>query len=397
MSDLLSKCTVCGALLDEEDMFCANCGTEAPRQTATQTAARTATHNFQCTGCGASMSYDASAGSLRCPFCGSTQLEERKDAKILAPKAVVSFAIGRDRAEASMRHWLGQGFWRPGDLARTASVVGMQAVYVPYWVFAADTHTYWTADTSQTPAGARGDWFPMTGEHHDRHAGLLVGASGALTPAETAAICPFDLALAVPPGQVDLDNVTVEQFSVNRKYARPLARMGIEQLVAQTCDDQYVPGRCRNMKVNTRIENLTSEPVLLPVWIMAYRYQERVFRFLVNGQTGRATGQAPISLRKVFAAIGIAVAVVAIILLFAVAARGATLSEMDSAKSANSPPTAVALPAASRVERQRTFPYTSRSSADRDDAGRRWALRLRSVRPARAGILRQWSVVRRLA
>ena len=30
----------------------------------------------------------------------------------------------------------------------------MQAVYVPYWVFAAETHTFWTADTSQTPAGA---------------------------------------------------------------------------------------------------------------------------------------------------------------------------------------------------------------------------------------------------
>jgi DNA-directed RNA polymerase subunit RPC12/RpoP len=324
MSDLLSKCSVCGALLDEEDMFCANCGTEAPHQTAAATAARTATDNFQCSGCGASMSYDASAGSLRCPFCGSTQLEERTDAKILAPKAVVPFAIGRDRAETTMRHWLGQGFWRPGDLARTASVVGMQAVYVPYWVFAAETHTYWTADTSETPFGARGDWFPMTGEHRDRHSGLLVGASGALTPAETSALCPFDLGPAVAPDAVDLDNVTVEQFSVSRKYARPLARAGLEQLEAQSCDANYVPGRCRNLKVNTRIENLASDPLLLPVWIMAYRYEERVFRFLVNGQSGRATGQAPVSLRKIFAVVGIAAALIAIILLLAVAARGAT-------------------------------------------------------------------------
>lgn len=367
MSDLLSKCTVCGALLDEEDMFCANCGTEAPQRTAVQDAARTATHNFQCTGCGASMSYDASAGSLRCPFCGSTQLEERKDAKILSPKAVVPFAIGRDRAEASMRHWLGQGFWRPGDLARTASVVGMQAVYVPYWVFAAETHTYWTADTSETPPGARGDWFPMTGEHRDRHAGLLVGASGALAPAETAAICPFDLATAVPPERVDLDNVTVEQFSVNRKYARPLARMGIEQLVAQTCDDRYVPGRCRNMKVNARIENLTSEPMLLPVWIMAYRYQERVFRFLVNGQTGRATGQAPISLRKVFAAVGIAVAIVALVLLFAVAARRDVRPQSEPTNPRFAPPASSPLPRASRVEPRPAFPYTFPSDAANED------------------------------
>jgi predicted RNA-binding Zn-ribbon protein involved in translation (DUF1610 family) len=361
MSDILSKCTVCGAMLDEEDMFCANCGTEAPHQTTLQTTARTSTHNFQCTGCGASMSYDASAGSLRCPFCGSTQLEERKDAKILAPKAVVPFDISRERAESSMRHYLGQGFWRPGDLARTASVVGMQAVYVPYWVFAAETHTFWTADTSQTPPGARGDWYPLTGEHRDRHSGLLVGASGALTPAETAAICPFDLAPAVPPDQVDLENVTVEQFSVNRKYARPLARAGLEQLIAQTCDDAYVPARCRNMKVNTRIENLSSEPMLLPVWIMAYRYEEEVFRFLVNGQTGRATGQAPISLRKIFAAIGIGVAVIAIILLLVAAASGATRTGQLPRKGTESPPALAGDWHASRVEPLRAFPYTSPS------------------------------------
>jgi predicted RNA-binding Zn-ribbon protein involved in translation (DUF1610 family) len=363
MSDLLSKCTVCGALLDEEDMFCANCGTEAPHQSSLQTTARTATHNFQCTGCGASMSYDASAGSLRCPFCGSTQLEEKQDAKILAPKAVVPFAVDQARAEATMRQWLGQGFWRPGDLAHTAAVVGMQAVYVPYWVFAAQTHTFWTADTSDTPSGARGDWFPMTGEHRDSHAGLLVGASGALTPSENAAICPFDLAPAVPPEQVDLDNVTVEQFSVSRKYARPLARAGLEQLEAQTCDERYIPGRCRNLKVNTRIENLTSEPMLLPVWIMAYRYEEQVFRFLVNGQTGRATGQAPISYRKIAAAIGIAVAVVVVILLLAAAASGATPRSKTAQVSASLPPDAVV----SRVEHPARFPYTSLYDAQHGD------------------------------
>jgi hypothetical protein len=47
------------------------------------------------------------------------------------------------------------------------------------------------------------------------------------------------------------------------------------------------------------VEDLTSEPVLLPVWINAYRWKERVFRFLVNGQTGAVIGQAPRSWVKV--------------------------------------------------------------------------------------------------
>jgi hypothetical protein len=227
-----------------------------------------------------------------------------------------------------MREWLGRGFWRPGDLSQQAMVVAMTAVFVPYWVFEATTHTYWTADTNQLPLSARGDWRPLCGEHHGRYEGLLVGASGALTLSETHELCPFNLAVGVSPDQVDLENVTVEQFSVGRKYARPLARDGLERLEADYCQKEYVPGSARNVRVNTRLEGLSSEPVLLPVWIMAYRYRDRSFRFLVNGQTGKPTGRAPTSLRKI-ALVVLGIALVALILLgLAVAvAGGATLMQ----------------------------------------------------------------------
>lgn len=315
MSDLLEKCSVCGALLDEEDLFCANCGTEAPHQAdSSRQAATTWRHNFECRGCGASMSWDASAKALRCPFCGSDDLNEQQDAKVLSPSRVVPFAFDEHRAQTILREWLGKGFWRPGDLATMAAVDEMKPVYVPYWVFDAATHTFWSADSSATPAGARGDWYPMTGEHHGRYAGVLIGASSALTPQETAAICPYDLAQGRAAQEVDLDNAIVEQFRVQRKYARPLARQGLEDLERGACA-QYVPARQRNLKVNVRLENLTSEPVLVPVWIMAYRYRESVFRFLINGQTGQAWGQAPLSWIKVTVAVLIAILVILLILL----------------------------------------------------------------------------------
>ena len=340
MSDLLMKCEVCHSLLDEEDLFCANCGTEAPSSNGTPETtvaqARQSTHNFECSGCGASMSFDAKAGSLRCPFCASLDMVQQKDAKILAPHRVVPFQIQRDAAVAKMREWLWRGFFRPGDLAQTAGVVRMQPVYVPYWVFQARTHTYWTADTSHTPAGARGDWYPMSGEHRGSYPGLLIGASGALTPGETANLCPFDMADGVAPDQVDLDDVTVEQFSVPRKYARPLARGALQEMEAQACASQYVPGRARNVHANVRIESMSSEPVLLPVWIMAYRYKEQVFRFLVNGQSGKATGQAPVSWLKMLAVAGIVLAVILAVLLIAGIASGATETMMRPEMHANS-------------------------------------------------------------
>jgi predicted RNA-binding Zn-ribbon protein involved in translation (DUF1610 family) len=328
LHDPLSKCPVCRALLDEEDLFCANCGTEAPLAEATAhapaaSAQFVATHRFECQGCGASMSYDASAQTLRCPFCGSQRLDERRDARMLRPSRVVPFALAREAAEARLRQWLGSDFWRPGDLAQTAVITALTPVYVPFWVFAANIHTYWTADSSQTPFGARGDWVPLSGENRASYGGVLVGGSSVLAPAETAALAPFDLSTAVPPEAVDLDNIVYEQFRVPRKYARPLAQQGLEGLEREACR-RYVPGNCRNLKVNLLIEGLTGEPVLLPVWIMAYQYRGRLFRFLANGQSGRCSGTAPLSYTKIGVATAIVVAIILVIvlLILALAARG---------------------------------------------------------------------------
>ena len=311
MSDLVEKCAVCLALLDEEDMFCGNCGREAPqrKERTDSVHTQTSTHNFECRGCGASMSYDASAQTLRCPFCGSTKLEEQRDVKVLAPDWIVPFEVSHEQAVGTMRKFLGNGFWRPSDLAEKAVIENMTGVYVPYWVFSARTRTYWCADTNQTPRSARSDWYPISGDHQGAYSGVLIGASSTLAPGETTVLRPFDLSRAKQLSEVDTENVTVEQFRVQRKYARPLAREAFEEMERAACN-QYVPGRSRNVHVNVRLEGLSSSRVLLPIWIMAYRYQDRVYRFLVNGQTGRSTGQAPVSYAKLGKILGIGLAIV---------------------------------------------------------------------------------------
>jgi LSD1 subclass zinc finger protein len=307
--EALLKCQSCRGLIDDEDLFCANCGTEAPRhgQPGAQPGTHVAAHSFECKNCRAQMSYDAGAQSLRCPYCDSVDLESKPGKRVLTPSRVVPFALGRDQAVAAMKAWLGRGFWRPGDLAASAKVDAMTAVYVPYWMFRATTKTYYTADSSRTPPGARGDWFPVFGTHQGQHAGLLVPASSVLSLQETEAISPFPLEAARPPAQISTAGSVVEEFQVHRKYARPIARRGIEARETAACR-QYVPGNCRNLRVNVLAEDVWSEPIMMPVWVMAYRYRDKVYRFLANGQTAQATGQAPISAGKIIVAVALSIA-----------------------------------------------------------------------------------------
>jgi LSD1 subclass zinc finger protein len=317
MSVTLERCETCRALVDVEDLFCANCGTEVPNaRQADQARVATAAKNFACQGCGATMNYDAGAQSLKCPFCGSVDLVEEASKGVLSPEQVVPFAIDQAGAENRLRAWLGSSFWHPSDLRSTAQLTELKPVFVPFWIISSKVRTYWTADTSQTPPGARGNWFPLHGRWERFYQNLWVPAGGAIRADELNAILPFDLAPAVEPDKVDLVSITVEQFSISRRYSRPLAQTLLEALETEAVRGQ-IPGNSRNIHVNVLMEDSESRPVLAPVYVMAYRYRDRVFRSLVNGQDGRATGSAPFSTAKLASIVVVIVAIILLIAFFA--------------------------------------------------------------------------------
>jgi hypothetical protein len=43
--------------------------------------------------------------------------------------------------------------------------------------------------------------------------------------------------------------------------------------------------------------------VLLPIWLSSYRYANKTFRFIVNGQTGAVQGERPWSAWKIAGAV----------------------------------------------------------------------------------------------
>ena len=72
--------------------------------------------------------------------------------------------------------------------------------------------------------------------------------------------------------------------------------------------------------LNTRLDALTFKHLLLPVWMLAYRYHDRPYRVFINAGTGEVQGERPYSVVKItFAVLGIAA--VALIAAFLLAQR----------------------------------------------------------------------------
>ncbi|HBE68266.1 MAG TPA: hypothetical protein DDW52_08980 [Planctomycetaceae bacterium] len=182
---------------------------------------------------------------------------------------------------------------------------------VPYWVFSAEVETRYTADTSPPPPGRNGDWRPVSGKRKQRYSGLLVCGSNVLTSAETEDISPFELSRGQPfdrhpssgrdaeSGLSESRNsgdAIVEQFRAPRKLARPIVRGQIERDEQLACQREL--GKCRNVRVNVQLAALVGNPVLVPLWIIAYSYKSEVHRVLINGQTGKVAGSAPFATGK---------------------------------------------------------------------------------------------------
>jgi hypothetical protein len=51
--------------------------------------------------------------------------------------------------------------------------------------------------------------------------------------------------------------------------------------------------------VDTDWRDETFKHILLPVWMAAYKYNGKSYRFLVNGQTGEVQGERPWSIWKI--------------------------------------------------------------------------------------------------
>jgi predicted RNA-binding Zn-ribbon protein involved in translation (DUF1610 family) len=304
------RCEKCREHLDEGDLFCPSCGHEAPLSGKNQEhepAERIQVHRFECTGCGASLTWELEAQGLRCAFCGRETLEERETVSVPPPRLIVPFQIDRTRAETIFRESVGRGIFRPGDLLRELAVKEMRGVYLPYWSFSADCHLYWTADSDATPLGAKAEWAPRFGEHEACYEHVLIPASGALTSYEIGKLGAWDLDQAVPHAPELVRDIPTEAFSVTRKRARVQALEQLGRNVRADCNPK-IPGiRRRNVKINPLYTSTQAWPLLVPVWILAYEYRGRRYRFLINGQTGKIEGSAPVSPWRLLAAVALVV------------------------------------------------------------------------------------------
>jgi hypothetical protein len=91
-------------------------------------------------------------------------------------------------------------------------------------------------------------------------------------------------------------------FSDAREKMKPAIREKIRRDIGG--DTQRI------FSINTRYDGVTFKHILLPVWISAYYFGNKLFRILINARTGEVQGERPWSWIKITLAVIAAITII---------------------------------------------------------------------------------------
>jgi hypothetical protein len=125
-------------------------------------------------------------------------------------------------------------------------------------------------------------------------------ASKTLPEGVFGASARWDLKALVPYQAEFVSGFRAEAYQVSLREGYPIARRTIDVQVRELICRDIGGDQQRVHQVATRYADIRFKHVLLPVWVSAYRYRDKVYRFLINGQTGEVSGESPKSWWKIF-------------------------------------------------------------------------------------------------
>lgn len=304
---------------------------------------------IKCQSCGATVNVPPNVTSTQCPFCGSNQvIEQTPDPKLIQPESVVPFAIDEAAAHRRFRDWLGQGWFHPNDLKALGGGQKLRGVYLPFWTFDAHAESDWRAESGdyyyetewvtvvrdgktvqEQRQVQKVRWYPTSGHHTGDYDDVLVYATKSIDVRILQKIYPFDTKKLIGYKPDFLAGWGAESYQIPLAEAWPLGRDIIYSDEYRACG-ALVPGDTyRNLRVGTNLSQLTYKHVLLPVWVASYRYHDKTYQFMINGQTGRVQGQKPLSAIKVAIAVVVALIIIgALIYLISQAQSGRSSGEL---------------------------------------------------------------------
>ena len=267
---------------------------------------KAALRSFVCSSCGAEIVSDENTMATECCYCGNpTMLPARFDG-MLKPDYVIPFQKTKDEAVAALKKFYEGKYLLPDNFTSNNRVENIQPMYVPFWLFDADT---------AGDAVFRGEKIKrwensseivtetsiFSCRRHGTMAFKKVPADGSkkMNDDYMDSIEPFDYGELVPFTPAYLAGFLADKYDVTAEECTPRIDRRLKETVMEELrksvtgyDGVYLEqGEARKTGGEIRY-------AMAPVWILTTRYNDKPYTFMMNGQTGKVVGSLPYDMTK---------------------------------------------------------------------------------------------------
>ncbi len=281
------------------------------------------TQTIRCTGCGAEVTLDPGTLADNCPFCATPMAKTDAHAhRHPKPQGVLPFAFEEREARDRMKTWLGSLWFAPNALKKYAEAGRpLNGVYLPHYTYDAigDARyrgqrgdAYYVTRTRRVTVDGKTQtqsyqerkirWSNVTGEVRHVFDDVLVPASETMSPTRGRAEYgggSWDLA-AMEPYRTDyLAGFRAEAPALELDQGYAQANKVMEQTLKRDIKFDIGGDEQRISAMDAQYSSITFKHVLLPVWLASYRFNNKPYSVVINGRTGRVTGERPYSIWKI--------------------------------------------------------------------------------------------------
>jgi DNA-directed RNA polymerase subunit RPC12/RpoP len=290
---------------------------------------------IQCAKCGAETTMPPESAAGICPFCGSNLVFTGSVSRKLKPESLLPFKVSQKDALESFRRWIRSRWFAPGSLKKHAQTDGKLAgVYIPFWTYDSNATTYYRGErgdyyyTTETYTAVENGrsvqrtrqvrhtrWSPASGTVWNNFDDILILASKSLPRNYTDRLEPWDLANLVPYANEYLSGFRAESYQISLPEGFAAAQEVMAAAIQNSIRKDIGGDEQQIHSAQTQYENIKFKHILLPVWLSAYRFREKIYRILINARTGEVQGERPYSAWKIAGAVLIGLVIIGILIL----------------------------------------------------------------------------------
>lgn len=284
-----------------------------------------------CKECGAEYRMPEDTHADRCDFCGSPIVVEPQQHRQLTPQGVLPFEIDQKQADHAFGQWLGNRWLAPNALKKYARGQShLQGFYIPYWTFDSQSGavyqgqrgTYYQVPERvmvsvngrtqwQTRMVTRVRWTAVRGQVRRFFDDVLVVGSYTLPRKILQKLRRWNLGRLKPYQPAWLSGFRSELYQVSPQEGHREAAHIMDDVLRRDVVRDIGGDQQRITHMRSWHHDVHFKHILLPVWVAAYRFRGKSFRFVVNGQSGEVQGEYPLSTWKVAFLVLLALIVIA--------------------------------------------------------------------------------------